>query len=260
MIEESSKCISVDDTELISLICYPSVDKKCFVDRLRKLATHGIKCIVSEGKTSIGNVRVLGKGHSAIVVKVIHRDYGEAALKLRRIDSKRDNLILECKLMRLAVPVAPTPLVCSDDFIVMEFIDGVHLEEFIRGMTSCRDVVLLIAKVLAAAFWLDAVGIEHKELSIAGKHIMLTKDGKVKIIDYESASHHSRPCNLCSLFSWLIVRKKVLRRFCRVSDDFIQELIQLVRKYKLSTTIKERRELLVALVKELCKLMVHHNP
>ncbi|RLG77866.1 MAG: hypothetical protein DRO14_01770 [Thermoprotei archaeon] len=260
MIKESGVCIPIDKSELINLICYPSTDRKCFEDRSRKLAEHGVKCIVSEGRRNIGNVKVLGKGHSAVVVKIMHRRYGEVALKLRRSDSKRGDLALECKLMISAVPIAPVPLVCSDDFIVMEFVDGTHLEESIRGIISCRDAVLLVAKVLAAAFWLDTVGIEHKELSIADKHVMLTKDGRVKIIDYESASHHSRPCNLCSLFSWLIVRRRVLRRFCRVGDDFIQELIRLVREYKLSTTIEERRELLVALVKKLCKLIVHHNP
>ncbi len=260
MIEENTKCIPISDNELINLICYPSLSEDCIKFRARSLAALGIECILSDGRTNIGSVRVLGKGHSAVVVKVRHRKYGEAVLKLRRSDSKRESLIPECRLMRLAVPIAPRPFACNDDFIVMEVVDGTHLEDIIKGIISCRDAVLLTIKVLSGAFWLDSIGIEHKELSIAGKHVMLTKDGRVKIIDYESASHHSNPCNLCSLFSWLIVRRKVLRRFCQVSEDFIQDLIQLIRKYKISPSLESRRKVFTELVKELRKLVMHHDP
>ncbi len=260
MVEKNKKYIPVNSSELTIILCYPSADRECFNKRARSLVDYGINYLVSEGRREINRIRVLGKGHSAIVVKALHNKYGEVVLKLRRSDSKRDSLILECRLMELAVPIAPRPYVCDDDFIVMEFIDGMYLEEFIKcAVTSCRDAVLLLVKVLAASYWLDVASIEHKELSIAGRHVMLSKNGSIKIIDYESASPHYRPCNLCSIFSWIVVRKHLLEMFCQVGSEFVGKLVRLVKEYKLSTSREERKKLFERLVRKLHKLMMHHN-
>ena len=261
MARGSKKYSLTGNVDLASVICYPSAGRSCFNKRVRELLSHGINYIVSEGRHIVNKIRVLGKGHSAIVVKALHSKYGLVALKLRRSDSKRDSLILECRLMKPATPVAPKPIVCSDDFVIMEFVDGESLEEFIKtSVTSCRDAVLLLVKVMAASYWLDAIGIDHKELSIAGKHVIISRNGSVKIIDYESAAIHHSPCNLCRSFSWIVMRRRLLQTFCGVSSEFIDSLVDLIRKYKLTTSLVERRELLSLLIRQVHKLVVHHDP
>jgi len=252
---EIANCLPIHDEVLAALICYPSVNYECFKRRVQLLTLHGIKCVLNEGKVKLGNIRVLGKGHSAIIIKVVHDKYGVVALKLRRVDSKRDSLINECNLMRSARPISPVPYICCDDFIIMEFIDGVHIEDAIKYIKSCKEAIALIVKVLAASFWLDMAGIRHNELSLAGKHVMIEATGSVKIVDYESASFDKKPCNICSTFSWLIMRKRILEMFCNVGRDLIQQFIHLIRKYKLSNDLGERRKLFTTLVGELGKLL-----
>ncbi len=193
----------------------------------------GVVGFVPYGGESIGGFKVLGKGHSSVVFAVFHKDYGVIALKVRREDSKRDSLILECRLLEAASPVAPKVFFCHDDVVGMELIRGRRFEELIRGVGSCWTVLTYAIKVLAAGWWLDRLGIDHKELSYAREHVIVDERDSVRVVDFESATF-SRKCNLCRLFSWLFMRLRVHELTCPGFEERLSELLNLVRLYKRS--------------------------
>ncbi|OYT51401.1 MAG: hypothetical protein B6U73_02025 [Desulfurococcales archaeon ex4484_204] len=164
-----------------------------------------------------------------MVLRAEHERYGAVAIKVRRADSKRDSLVMECELMRLASPVAPKPLYCSKDFIVMEYVDGHTLNRYVEMIRSCREAVTLVLKVIAVARWLDVIGISHKELSTPERHVIVTPNGRVKVVDYETA-YRGFKCNVCKVVSWLILRKGLLRRFCNYAGG--EGIVSYVRRYK----------------------------
>ncbi len=214
------------------VICFPKGNVECAEDRERRLRNAGIVDLVSCGSDLIGDFKVLGKGHASVVVLAQHMTLGEVAIKLLRTDSKREDLFLECRFMQEAEPISPKPYVCENDFIIMEFLDGKPLKELLgTALRECRETVLTCLKILGATYWLDRVGVNHKELSILKEHVIILRDGRVKIIDYETAGT-GFGCNVCRAFSWLFVRAGTARRCCLNCSSFLVDARKILRDYK----------------------------
>ena len=220
------------------LLCFPHPSEDCARIRVEKLVDAGVLTLLSEGKESIGSLRVLGKGHASVVIKAVLKPSLIVAIKVRRTDSKRDSLRLECEVMKVAYPVAPKVYHCEDDFIIMEYVNGAPIGEVIDKVITegCGSASLLVFKVLGAARYLDLVGVDHKELSLLKEHVLITRDGRVKVIDYESASLSEAPCNVCRVCSWFIYRSVFGRKCCRDLERLKTELREVLRRYKARAT------------------------
>ena len=220
------------NTLLDDVLCFPGGGKECVSERWSRLRNAGIEELESYGKELIGDFKVLGKGHASVVVRGRHKDFGQVAVKILRVDSKRDDLLIECQLMRLSVPVSPEPYICERDFIVMEYLDGMDLRSYLNErVMNCRDIMLTWLKILGAINWLDKVGVNHKELSILKEHVFVLRDGRIKVIDFESASL-GYGCNVCRAFSWLFIRTSFATRFCSSCPQFLEKSFTILREYK----------------------------
>jgi len=208
-------------------LCYPLHDRDCAEKRLSKLKGVGVLRVV----------RLLGKGHSSTVLEVELASGARAALKILRIDSKRDSLLQECSLMKKAYPLAPEVITCGDDYVVMELVSGTPAVDTLK---LGENIVTNVLKILSSGRGLDILGVDHEELSRADKHVVITHRGTVKILDYESASPSDHPRNLCRLISWTLHRVLGL-------DLRSTEIASLLRKYK-ETGEPERREVFRELV------------
>lgn len=187
-----------------------------------------------------GVARLLGKGHSSVVLEVALVDGSRAALKVLRTDSKRTELLKECDLMKRAYPLSPRVMGCGRDYILMEVIEGTPAAE---AISKTGRAAPLVFKVISAGRGLDILGVDHAELSRAHRHVVVTPDGRVKILDYESATASERPRNVCRLASWL------LYRVVRVKPE-TDEILELLREYKRAGE-EERRRVFPKLLKQL---------
>jgi len=68
------------------------------MNELKKLK---ISKIAFEGSTRIGNLQILGKGYVGVVV-LAKQKTKTVALKIRRLDSQRNHMNDEAKLLKLA--------------------------------------------------------------------------------------------------------------------------------------------------------------
>jgi len=203
------------------LLCYPSPDPKCVKERTKELAECGVQKILRGGMVFLKGFQILGKGHSSVILKVRLKDLRSAAVKVLRSDSKRDNLSLECSLLVKGYPVTPEVYCCSKNLIVMELIEGYPLKEiFKKNYLKCSDALLIVLKVFGAVSWLDRVGVDHKELSRPSRHIFITNNGRVKIIDFETATGGPAK-NLLRVFSWFMMRSWFGRECCRGIEELL---------------------------------------
>ena len=229
------------------VLCYPLPDPECVRERMEELSSCGVMELLKEGKKHISDWAVLGKGHSSIVLKALLRGGGVAAVKVLRRDSKRDDLYLECLFLNRGQPITPKPLCCRKDLIVMEFVGGRPLKEVLkRDKMSCQKALPIVLKVFEAVNWLDRAGIDHKELSRPEKHVFITSEGTVKILDLESASGGPSR-NLLRVFSWFIMRSWFGNECC--AKDLIKEALPLLRSYK-GTPRKVFKDLVRLVIKE----------
>ena len=108
---------------LKKILCYPHFTDNIFSERLDELQSLQIDYFELQGPTIIDGIHLLGKGTRGIVVKA-YSNNSSFALKIRRTDSPRLDLINEAKIQNIVnqFGIAPKILNFTKNFISMEFI------------------------------------------------------------------------------------------------------------------------------------------
>ena len=116
---------------------------------------------------------------------------GEA---LRAFEHGRDKFIEEARTIAQfqesdgIVSVKDFFLENGTAYIVMEYLDGENLKDFLSkrgGRVSVEDALKMLRPILSSLFQLHKNGLIHRDIS--PDNIMITKKGKVKLIDFGAA-------------------------------------------------------------------------
>jgi len=189
------------------LICWPRWDVEAAEKRVEELARLGVEAVVFEGPHVVETIPVLGKGNTSLVLKVETRS-GVRAAKVRRTDADRAGFDEEARLLRVAnaVGVGPRLISWGQFILLMEFIDGPYLREWIRGLASgeAESLRAVIRSLVLQARRLDEAGLDHGELVRLRRHVML-RGGEPVIIDFESASTGRRVANVTTVLQSLFL-------------------------------------------------------
>jgi putative serine/threonine protein kinase len=124
---------------------------------------------------------------------------------------------------------------CSENFIVMEFAEGLTITEWARGQINGRQAVKVIRSTLEQCYALDRVALDHGELSHIGRHVIVNGT-KPTIIDFESASTKRKISNVSAAGQSLLVSGGVasaLENLLNVDKD---AAIGALKKYKRDQT------------------------
>jgi putative serine/threonine protein kinase len=229
--------ISVEELEkedYAALICYPKPQKAEFKKRLKELRRLGVKALELRGEKEVFNMPVLGKGCVGIVT-VAHINSKKAALKIRRVDADRVEMLREAKMLKKAnsIGVGPKLLAVSKNFILMQFIDGKLLPEWLNDCKEKALVKRILRDVLEQCWRLDKAGLDHGELSHAPKHIIIDGKNEPFIVDFETASLNRKPSNVTSICQFLLISgataEKVSKKIGRRNRNAV---IEALRHYK----------------------------
>ncbi|AAT28045.1 serine/threonine-protein kinase [[Mycoplasma] mobile] len=144
------------------------------------------------------NLKPIGKGGMAHVYRAEAKDTGvKVAIKTIGPETSGDsNFIINKKRfkeeMKIAQKISNPHIIKfyqgvfddKDQYIVMEFVDGITLGEYIKERTKLRvDEVVDFAKQIVKGFVaIHSNGIVHRDLKSA--NIMVDKTNKIKIIDF----------------------------------------------------------------------------
>ncbi|MEE8255830.1 MAG: protein kinase, partial [Nitrosopumilaceae archaeon] len=183
------------------ILGYPKSTKTQQKSRIKELKKLGIKSVSFQGELRLGQINVLGKGYVGIVVLAKTKNK-KVAIKIRRVDSPRKEMINEARLLKIANDAAVGPIVfdSSNNIIVMEYLDGEKIGKWVKqlnGKVSSTKLKSTIRKVLEDCYNLDKAGLDHGELSSIVKHVIIGKK-RISIIDLESASTERRVSNVTS--------------------------------------------------------------
>ena len=218
----------------VNVLCYPKPDFEIAIRRIDELKLLKVKSIFFDGKIKIGKPGVVGKGCVSIVVKAL-TDFGIFALKIRRMDANRISMRREAEMHSMAnsVNVGPKLFGATENFLLMEFIEGYSILEFLKRIEeqSVERVRKVLKELLDQCYALDKLGLDHGELSNPKKHIIISK--KPVIIDFESASISRRVANLTKVVQYLFIggpMTKKLRQKLGIEDEKI--VIDSIKNYK----------------------------
>ncbi len=189
-----------------SVLCFPNRTEGELKIRLQELRNLGVTALEFSGSASVFGVRipVLGKGFVGIVV-IAHLNGKRLAVKIRRVDADRANLLHEALMLSRAnsVNVAPKLVAASKNFLIMQLIDGDLLPNWLKTTRDRVAVKKLLGQVLEQCFRLDQIGLDHGELSKAPKHLLVDKTKEIFIVDFETASIERRAANVTAVCQYL---------------------------------------------------------
>jgi putative serine/threonine protein kinase len=217
--------------------------------RLKELERLGVQALEFTGEKSIFDVPVLGKGCVGVVV-VAYTNSGRAALKIRRVDADRKGMFHEGEMLRRAnaIGVGPKLLEISENFLLMELVEGTHFPQWIESLGEREEqsrVRWVLKDILEQCYRLDEAGLDHGELSNAPKHIIVDADDRPFLVDFETASINRRVSNVTSVCQYLLlgsqIAEKVKEKLGKVDE---KQLIQKLRTYKRERTKKNFEKLL----------------
>lgn len=234
----------------VEILCYPRCDLKEAEKRLRELRKLGVKALEFAGEKKAFNVYVLGKGYVGIVVAA-YTDAGKAALKIRRVDADRAGMQHEAEMLKRAndVGVGPKLLDVTENFLLMEFIEGTRLPKWIetlKGRGTKARIHKVLRDVLEQCWRLDRAGLDHGELSRAPKHILVGANNTPCIVDFETASINRKVSNVTSICQYFFIGSQLAKTMRKKRGEVdTKTLIHALKVYKRKQTRENFEEVLV---------------
>ena len=224
------------DEPYSQIIGYPKATPSQIKSRIVELEKLKIKSISLVGPTTLGKIAILGKGYVGVVV-LAKKGTKEIALKIRRTDSQRKEMKNEAVLLKLvnSVDVGPKMIDVSENFLVMEYLEGVKISEWVdslKGTGSAKKLKSTIRKILEDCYRLDQLGFDHGELSNISKHVIVGKT-KSTIIDFESSSMNRRPSNVTSITQAFFIGSGIAKKAQKIyKNPSKEQIIRILKQYK----------------------------
>jgi putative serine/threonine protein kinase len=189
-----------------SVLCFPKPSEAEVQSRLVELRALGVLALEFSGRGSVYGVPVpvLGKGFVGVVV-IAHLKGERVAVKIRRLDADRVDLLHEAEMLKKAntVDAAPKLVAVSKNFLLMQLIEGELLPAWLNQNKDASVVRHVLRDALANCYRLDEIGLDHGELSKAPKHVIIDRLLKPWIVDFETASDKRKPANLPAICHFL---------------------------------------------------------
>ena len=219
-----------------TIIGYPNATNRQIKSRIKELEELKIKSISLTGPTLLGKLAILGKGYVGVVV-LAKRGTKKVALKIRRTDSQRKEMRSEASLLKKvnSVNVGPKFIAASKNFLVMEYVEGEKISEWINGLKGAGMVKRLkspIRGILDDCYRLDQIGFDHGEISNISKHVIIGKE-RPTMIDFESSSTDRRPSNVTSVTQAIFIGSGIAKKVQRIYRNPSKEkIIDSLKQYK----------------------------
>lgn len=234
-----SNKIDIGSPELVSIISYPRLSYTEYTNRLKEIYSLGINSILLGGSTKIGKIAITGKGCVSLVLRTEIKNK-IFALKIRRTDANRDSMDREITLQKIAnsVGVGPSIFGYSKNFIVMEFVNGFRIIDWINQQNVTADKIRnVINTTLEQCYNLDRAHLDHGELSCLDHHVIISKSNNSKILDFESSSTQRKVSNVTSAAQSLLLSGLISKRINEVLKlDKREKIIQTLKEYKWQQT------------------------
>ena len=232
-----------------SILCYPKLTEEELRNRIRELEMHGVTAIEFAGKGNVLNVPVLGKGNVGIVV-MAHRYRQKLALKIRRIDADRADLMHEAKMLAKAnsAGVGPILVEAGKNFLLMQLVEGDFLPEWLSATKDKAILRQILSELMEECWRLDLIGLDHGELSKAPRHVIVDPYLQPWIVDFETSSEKRKAANVSAICQYLLMSGGPVTK--SVADVLgkrnCEGMIKALRNYKKDKTRESLDELIKA--------------
>jgi putative serine/threonine protein kinase len=228
------------------LLTYPLFDQDTFESRIKELLSLDITGIFSFGKVQLKKICILGKGSVGLVT--LARFNGKYfALKIRRTDANRMNMFDEVVYQSLANSngIGPFLVNFSDNFILMEFVEGYNIVEWYNSVqTSNERILKCTALILEQCYLLDCLKLDHGQLNRLDCHIIISKDDRPTILDFETSSAMRRVSNITSVSQSIFLHGPIYSRVLESINKDRRQIMKNIKDYKIQMNHEKFKKIL----------------
>jgi release factor glutamine methyltransferase len=161
---------------------------------------------------------------------LIYRE-GKVCIKERNPDSKKDSLANEAEFLQILNKknIGPGFISFDGKQLKREFVEGIEMGCFIET-SGKKTIISVIRQVLMQCREMDKMGINKTELTNPHKDIIITREKKAVMIDFERCKRSDKPQNVTQFLQYITRKKGDLEsRGIKVSRE---RLITLGKAYK----------------------------
>ena len=152
-------------------------------------------------------MEVYARGKRGIIYK-----QGEVCVKTKNPRSSVDTLRNEARYLRILNKkgIGPGFIRFRKGKLYREFIKGVTIKDFLEKEESRKKIISVLKQVLEQCRIMDLMGINKNELTNPYKDILVTRNNKAVMIDFERCKQSKKPKNVTQFIQYIAKNKEVL--------------------------------------------------
>lgn len=189
--------------------------------------------------THVKNIEYVASGKRGCVFKGVlnFKNYKDTIVAIKTINESTDAinaLLMEAKNLVIVNDhsIGPKIIEMHDEYIIMEFIEGIPIGEFLKTATKIK-IEKVLRNIFEQLFILDEIKFNKYELTNPYKHIIIQKNSnKPVMIDFERARFSINPKNITQFIQYITSKNicPILQEkgFTFSKDD----LFECVKEYK----------------------------
>ena len=146
--------------------------------------------------------RFLARGHKGVVY-VAEGARGRVAIKVCRGGGARQEERWLRRCNDLGIGASLVRLGAEDECVVMEYVEGPSVGEALDGAVPPGVLFKALRDLLGQCARLDERGIDKREMNRCQKHVIVSREGRSTLLDFERCQESSKPCNVTGLAQYL---------------------------------------------------------
>ena len=146
--------------------------------------------------------RFLARGHKGVVY-VAEGAAGRVAIKVCRDGGARQEERWLRRCNDLGIGASLVRLGAEDECVVMEYVEGPSIGEALDGAVPPGVLFKALRDLLAQCARLDQQGIDKREMNRCQKHVIVSREGRSTLLDFERCQESAKPCNVTGLAQYL---------------------------------------------------------
>ncbi len=183
-------------------------EKSIFFEKLFVYKISKSELLRNLERLGVSDVELLAKGHRGMVYSGRARGR-KVAIKAQRKDTAAKNVAKkEARWLKQMNKrgIGPKLICAGSGYLIMEIIEGTSLSEF-----ATRSSKAGIKRVLGELFWqcfmMDKMSVSKEEMHHPVKHVIIDKNGRAVLIDFERMHETAKPKNVTQLCQFIIRSK-----------------------------------------------------
>jgi HemK-related putative methylase len=195
-------------------------------------------------KKGIYNLEYFTKGHRGLLFRADYKSKKavkpkNVVIKIKNPKSKAENRIKnEVNFIKLLnkYNIAPRLLLNDKDYFIYEYVEGLFFPQFVKELLNKfgdkSRIITIIKNIFNQLYILDKLRIDKEEMHHPYKHIVINKNNKPVLLDFERCHKVKKPKNVTQFCQYLISKSTL--RLLKNNNIDKNKIIDLTKKYKKS--------------------------